>query len=92
MKLDMQFLVGFEKNPKAKSIIKSVINIAKEMNMRTLCEGVETEEQALFLRGIECERLQGYHFGKAYSFDELKQMIEEGKYNLSKEIKNRKFE
>ena len=48
MKLDMQFLVGFEDNEKAKSIIKAAIQIAGDMNMRTLCEGVETKEQAEF--------------------------------------------
>ena len=79
--------MGFEENPKAKSIIRSVINIAKEMNMRTLCEGVETEEQAKFLKDIGCERLQGYLFGKALSYDDLHALINEGKLKLSKECK-----
>ena len=90
MKLDMQFLVGFESNPKAKAIIKSAIEIAKEVNMRTLCEGVETREQADFLRDNKCERLQGYYFGKPYSYEDLMKMIDEGKYILSEEIENSK--
>ena len=94
MKLDMQFLVGFGENEKSKAIIKSAIQIAKDMNMRTLCEGVETKEQVDFLREINCERLQGYYFGKPYSYDDLKQMILDGKYVLDddivKEMKQRK--
>ncbi len=94
MKLDMQFLVGFGENEKSKAIIKSAIQIAKDMNMRTLCEGVETKEQVDFLRENNCERLQGYYFGKPYSYDDLKQMILDGKYVLDddivKEMKQRK--
>ena len=86
MKLDMEFLKGFENKPKAKCIIKSAIAIAKDVNMRTLCEGVETREQVDFLRENNCERLQGYFFGKPYAYDDLMKMIEEGKYVLDDDI------
>ena len=86
MKLDMEFLKGFENKPKAKFIIKSAIAIAKDVDMRTLCEGVETREQVDFLRENNCERLQGYFFGKPYAYDDLMKMIEEGKYILDDDI------
>ena len=86
MKLDMEFLKGFENKPKAKCIIKSAIAIAQDVNMRTLCEGVETREQVDFLRENNCERLQGYFFGKPYAYEDLMKMIEEGKYILDDDI------
>lgn len=38
--------------------------MAKEIGIQTLAEGVETEEQFLFLKYIGCEKIQGYYFGR----------------------------
>ena len=64
MKIDMKFLQNFGKNEKAKSILKNIVTLAKDIGMKTLTEGVETEEAREFLRDIGCEKLQGYLFGK----------------------------
>ena len=71
IKLDMAFLIGFDKNEKAKPVIESVIKMAESIGMRTLCEGVETKEQAEFLKKIGCEKLQGYLFSKPISYADL---------------------
>ena len=86
LKLDMKFLTGFEGNEKAKSLIKSVISMADQIGMKTLCEGVETMEQAAFLEQSSCGRIQGYLYGKPLSYDELKQKIKDGEYTLSDDI------
>ena len=85
LKLDMAFLVGFNGNEKAKALIKSVISLADQIGMKTLCEGVETDEQAKFLEEASCGRLQGYLYGKPLSYDELLEKIQKGEYNISKE-------
>ncbi|WP_026652961.1 GGDEF domain-containing phosphodiesterase [Butyrivibrio proteoclasticus] len=88
LKIDMNFLRDFETNKRAKVILSTIVNMAKELGMHTLAEGVETQEQYDFLRRIGCERLQGYLFGKPkptdhftlegdYSFD----VCEDFKYN-----------
>lgn len=64
LKIDMVFLRGFEGNPKSKSILKSIVDLAHQLGMITLCEGVETQEQFEFLASIGCDRAQGYFFGK----------------------------
>ena len=64
VKLDMQFMRMFKDNPKAKTMIKGIINLAKDLGIHTLVEGVETEEQFAFLRDIGCEMVQGYLFGR----------------------------
>ena len=86
LKLDMKFLIGLETNPKAKSLIKSVIKMANEVGINTLSEGVETDEQAQFLQDISCERLQGYLYGRPLSYGELEYKIKTGYYRLSKEL------
>ena len=86
LKLDMKFLTGFSDNNKARSLIKSVINMAEQIGMKTLCEGVETMEQAAFLEEASCGRLQGYLYGKPLSYQELMDRISKGEFTLSDDI------
>ena len=88
LKLDMAFLSGFNGNEKAKALIRSVISMANQIGMKTLCEGVETSEQAAFLEEACCGRLQGYLYGKPLSYDELFDKIKQGEYNISQELLN----
>lgn len=64
IKLDMEFLRRF--TDRAKVIVESVIRMAKDLNIQTLAEGVETEAQAKFLRSIGCSLLQGFLFSKPF--------------------------
>jgi diguanylate cyclase (GGDEF)-like protein len=64
LKIDMDFLRTFETNKKTPVIIATIVNMAKELGIHTLAEGVETQEQYDFLKRIGCEKLQGYLFGK----------------------------
>lgn len=64
VKLDMQFMRTFKDSPKARTMIKGIVGLAKDLGIHTLVEGVETEEQFAFLRDIGCEMVQGYLFGR----------------------------
>ena len=82
MKIDMKFLSNFSGNIKARQILKNVVNLAKELGMETLTEGVETEEARDFLQEIGCKCLQGYLFGKPMPREELQEKISCGEYVL----------
>ncbi|MCR5293975.1 MAG: EAL domain-containing protein [Lachnospiraceae bacterium] len=69
MKFDMLFLKNF--SVKSRQVLLSLINMAKNLNIHTLVEGVETEEQRVFLRSIGCEALQGYYYSKPLPSEEL---------------------
>ncbi len=64
LKIDMSFIREFETNKKSRVILATIVNMAKELGIHTLAEGVETQEQYEFLRRIGCEKIQGYFFGK----------------------------
>ncbi len=77
LKLDMNFLTSF--TDKSKAIMRSTITMAKEIGIKTLAEGVETEEQLEFLKSIGCERIQGFYFGRPERIDDmLEHMAEKG--------------
>lgn len=69
LKIDMDFLRSFETNKKSRVILATIVNMAKELGIHTLAEGVETQEQYEFLKRIGCEKLQGYLFGKPVPTD-----------------------
>ena len=83
MKIDMKFLSGFSANKKSQPILKSVINLAKQIGMRTLTEGVESEDVYNFLKSIGCERLQGYLFGQPMTRDEFVAKMNDGTFDTS---------
>ena len=62
IKLDMRFLSSF--NLRSRRILTAVIQMAKEIDIHTLAEGVETLEQLRYLRNIGCEKVQGFYFGR----------------------------
>ncbi len=68
LKLDMSFLRPF--STRSKQIVTAVVKMAKVIDIHTLAEGVETEEQFVYLRDTGCEKVQGYYFGKPLPFDE----------------------
>ena len=82
MKIDMQFLSGFSGNAKARHILKNIITMAKELNMSTLTEGVETDDAYQFLRDNGCEQIQGYLFGRPMAAKELYEKVKIGMYQL----------
>lgn len=82
LKIDMEFLRNFHGNENSRKIISGVINLAKALNMRTLCEGVETEEAVRFLQEAGCERLQGYYYSKPLPYEGLREAIQSGKLRL----------
>lgn len=71
IKLDMRFLTDSSNHEKAKIIIANIIRMANELGIHTLTEGVESQDDFLFLQDIGCERSQGYLFSKPLPFESL---------------------
>ncbi len=75
IKLDMLFLAEEGKNNRGGTIISSIIRMAKWLNMPVIAEGVETVEQADFLRSIGCNYIQGYLYSKPVPQEEYEKII-----------------
>jgi EAL domain-containing protein (putative c-di-GMP-specific phosphodiesterase class I) len=63
IKIDRCFVSELGQNQENASIIKAIIAMAHGLGLTVVGEGVETEEQAQFLRTHHCDELQGYLFG-----------------------------
>lgn len=64
LKMDKCIIDDYDKNDKGRKIITSIVNLAKELNIRVVAEGVETKEQYDFLTSISCDYIQGYYCAK----------------------------
>ena len=67
LKIDMKFLGETENAERSNAILKSIVDLSKKLNMKTIAEGVETEEQLQFLRSVNCDIYQGYYYAKPMS-------------------------
>ncbi|MBR2547888.1 MAG: EAL domain-containing protein [Eubacterium sp.] len=77
LKLDMCFVRPF--TLRSKRIATSVVEMAKSIEIHTLVEGVEDEEQFRYFRNIGCEKVQGYYFGKPMPYeDSLANILKQG--------------
>lgn len=76
LKIDMSFIRKIGENPKTKSIVHSIIGMAHEIGIKTVAEGVETEEQVRFLRQSGCDYIQGYYYSKPLPEEEFVEFLE----------------
>ncbi len=71
LKIDMTFVSGLGIDASDTAIVRSVINLAKELGLQVVAEGVETESQRAQLVALGCRLAQGWLFNPALPFDEL---------------------
>ena len=64
LKIDMEFLSNTGHQEKSKTIVKTVIGLAKELNMEVITEGVEDKEQVEYLTEYGCDIFQGFYFAR----------------------------
>ena len=87
LKLDKEFFRYGGLKKKDKIILSNIINMAKQLNMKVLSEGVETKEQADFLREVRCDMVQGYFYSKPMPISGFETVMNRisNKYGIVKE-------
>lgn len=70
LKLDRSMVKDIIQNPKARSIIESIVGICKDMGIQLVAEGIEEEEQLEVLQSCGVELVQGYLFSKPIPIEE----------------------
>jgi EAL domain-containing protein (putative c-di-GMP-specific phosphodiesterase class I) len=75
LKVDRSFVNGITESAESLAIVKSIISIAKALQLIVVAEGVENEEQMALLRKLECDELQGYYLGRPQPPDETLNVI-----------------
>jgi len=75
VKIDKSFISEIENNPASRTLVETIITMAKNLGKKVLAEGVETEQQADILQRQHCEEIQGFYISQAVPSAEFLTMI-----------------
>lgn len=75
LKIDQSFVRGLGSDQGDESIIKTIIQLARNFEMTVVAEGVETKEQLEILRDFDCDLIQGYYYSKPVRIREFKEYV-----------------
>ncbi|MBO7703006.1 MAG: GGDEF domain-containing protein [Solobacterium sp.] len=78
LKFDMSFMQKLDEGESGKIILTELIKMATALGLDTVCEGVETESQAHFLREIGCSKLQGFYYCRPIPLSEIVERYDKG--------------
>lgn len=79
LKIDRSFIQKIGQSVEDEHIIRTIVALAKNLNMRVVSEGVENQEQVAFLRHLSVDELQGYFFARPLKLENLATHIENEK-------------
>lgn len=77
LKIAKCFIDGISTDTNDRTITKTIINLAHNLGMKVIAEGVETFQQLEFLRRYDCDEIQGYLFYKPLSSGEIERLLTE---------------
>lgn len=77
LKIDRSFVSDIESKSKDRELVIAAINMAHNLELKVVAEGVETDDQYTFLKQLKCDYAQGYLFSKPISESEFISMLED---------------
>ena len=75
LKIDRSFVSGLGTDPEAETIVAAIIDLAHALGLTVIAEGVETEQQLLVLRRLECDQAVGFYFSKPLQPERLTALL-----------------
>ncbi|MCB2290799.1 EAL domain-containing protein [Clostridium sp. CS001] len=75
LKIDMQFVRGISVGNKDEAIAKTIIQLAKNLKLNVIAEGVETDAQFEFFKKHKCDEIQGFYFYKPMPASEIEPLL-----------------
>lgn len=75
LKIDKSFVGGMDSRAENRQLVKAMINLAHNLNLEVVAEGVENAEQLSLLRQFGCDQVQGFLISKALPLNELARFL-----------------
>jgi len=75
LKIDRRIVAPIAEDPRARTMVRAIIEIAETLDIRTIAEGVEEAEHVAILRDLGCDYAQGFHYARALAEDELAHFV-----------------
>lgn len=87
LKIDKDFVLKMLEMERARSVVRTVIDLAHSVGATALAEGIENEETLKELREMGCEEGQGFYFMPPVPFERIKEVVERSYCNKRKKLK-----
>jgi EAL domain-containing protein (putative c-di-GMP-specific phosphodiesterase class I) len=78
LKIDQSFVRDIDQNPKNATITASIINLAHQLDLQVIAEGVETWAEYNLIASLGCDELQGYLFSRPLSTQDFTELLSRG--------------
>ena len=75
VKIDRSFVKDILSNPEDEALVRTIISMAKNLDLMVVAEGVETQEQLEALKHLQCDYVQGYLFSKPQPKNDITNII-----------------
>ncbi len=75
LKIDKSFIDGIGVDTKKEIVVELILDLSKKLNLKSIAEGVEYQEQLEYLRELGCDEIQGYYYAKPMPKDEFEEFI-----------------
>lgn len=86
LKIDRAFISRMETDAETHEIVRTVVMLAHNLDLKVIAEGVETEQQAELLKHIGCEMAQGYLFSKPVRPEAIEQLLRSQKNAFAQSV------
>ena len=77
LKIDRAFVRDLGRDDDSAAIVRSIVNLARNLKLAVVAEGVETEEQLALLRGLACDDYQGFLFSRPIEAGAVRDLVEQ---------------
>lgn len=75
IKIDKSFIDDITRDSYDQGIVKAITTLAQTLNLRVVAEGIESEAQWEFVRGLRCDQAQGYYFYRPIAWEEIVEIV-----------------
>ena len=87
LKIDRSFVSGMELRPQSQKLVQAMIDLAHNLGLQVVAEGVENAEQLQLLREFGCDQVQGYLISRPIALPELQRFLAQGRAALPDSLK-----
>jgi EAL domain-containing protein (putative c-di-GMP-specific phosphodiesterase class I) len=71
LKVDRSFVSGVRLSPKRHTLLRAMVQMAHGLDLRVVCEGIETAEDMQLMHELQCDLMQGYRFDRPLAINDL---------------------
>ena len=75
LKIDRSFVVRLDEDHNSATLVRSIIMLARDLDLQTVAEGVEEARQLENLRRLGCEKVQGFYFSRPLAAGDLEKLL-----------------